>query len=139
MAFVFAGEGVYAAINAFVHVPIPASIWGLCLLLGALWTGIIKLSQIEDVANFFLVIIPVLFVVPAVGILEIFGDIESVWPAMLAVIILTYLAAMASTGWLAEFMIWMKDRRRAPTQTTTKSSFRSAAEGPRLRNPGNKK
>jgi holin-like protein len=108
MAFVLAGEAIYAV----VPLPIPAGIWGLCLLLVALWTGIVKLPHIENIANFFLAIIPVLFVVPAVGILEIFGDIKSVWPAMLAVVAITYLAAMASTGWLAEFMIWLKDRKK---------------------------
>ncbi|MCL2538029.1 MAG: CidA/LrgA family protein [Alphaproteobacteria bacterium] len=108
MVFVVAGEFVHA----IVPLPVPASIWGLILLLGALWTRVIKLSQIEDVANFFLIIIPVLFVVPAVGVLEIFGDIAYVWPAMLLVIILTYFAAMVSTGWLAEFMIWWKDRKQ---------------------------
>lgn len=108
MAFVLAGEVVYA----LVPLPIPASIWGLVLLLAALMSGAVKLSQIEDVAKFFLAIIPVLFVVPAVGVLEVFGGISKIWPAMLAVIALTYLAAMASTGWLAEFMIRIKDKRK---------------------------
>ena len=107
MMFVFAGEAVHAG----VPLPIPASIWGLLLLLGALLSGAIKLPQIEDISNFFLAVIPVLFVVPAVGVLEIFGDIAEIWPMMLVVIALTYLAAMASTGWLADFMIWQKDRK----------------------------
>ncbi|MCL2758362.1 MAG: CidA/LrgA family protein [Alphaproteobacteria bacterium] len=108
MLFVFAGEAVHAA----APLPVPASIWGLCLLLGALLSGIVKLPQIEGVANFFLVIIPVLFVVPAVGVIEIFGDIKEIWPIMLGVIGITYLAAMASTGWLADWMIRIKDRRK---------------------------
>jgi len=107
MTFVLAGELVYA----IIPLPIPASIWGLVLLLTALWTGVVKLPQIEDVAKFFLIIIPVLFVVPAVGILEVFGGIAKVWPIMLIVIITTYLMAMASTGWLAEFMIRLKDKK----------------------------
>ena len=107
MIFVLAGEAVYA----IVPLPIPASIWGLVLLLSALWIGVVKLPQIENVANFFLVIIPVLFVVPAVGVIEIFESIAHVWPMMLAVIIITYLAAMASTGWIAEWMIRIKDKK----------------------------
>ena len=107
MLFVFAGEAVYAV----VPLPVPAGIWGLLLLLSALVSGVVKLPQIENVANFFLAVIPVLFVVPAVGVLEIFGDIAKIWPIMLAVICITYLAAMASTGWLADFMIRMKDKK----------------------------
>jgi holin-like protein len=107
MAFVLAGELVYAA----VPLPIPASIWGLLLLFGALASGIVKLAQIEKVANFFLIIIPVLFVVPAVGIIEVFGGIAKIWPIMLLIILITYLAAMASTGWLADWMIEIKNKR----------------------------
>jgi len=108
MAFVFAGE----AVHAILPLPIPASIWGLLLLLCALLSGVVKLPQIEDVSKFFLAVIPVLFVVPAVGVLEIFGDLTEIWPVMLVVIGITYLAAMASTGWLADWMIRMKDRRK---------------------------
>ncbi|MCL2749118.1 MAG: CidA/LrgA family protein [Alphaproteobacteria bacterium] len=111
MIFVLLGEAVYA----IVPLPIPSSIWGLLLLLTALLTGIVKQSQIENIANMFFVILPILFVAPAVGVLEVFGDIAEVWPAMLAVVVITYLAAMASTGWLAEVMVRIKDasvRRR---------------------------
>ena len=107
MSFVFAGE----LVHAIVPLPIPASIWGLLFLLGALLSGIVKLSQIEDVANFFLIIILVLFVVPAVGILQVFGEIENVWPIMLAIVAITYLVTMASTGWMAEFLVRMRERQ----------------------------
>jgi holin-like protein len=107
MAFVLAGEFIYAV----VPLPVPASIWGLLLLFFAMLLRIVKLSQIEDIANFFLVIIPVLFVVPAVGVIEVFGDIADVWPIMLIIILVTYLAAMASTGWLADWMIEKKSGR----------------------------
>ncbi len=107
MIFVLLGEAVYA----LVPLPVPPSIWGLLLLLGALLLGIVKLSHIEDTANFFLAIIPVLFVVPAVGIIEFFDDIAKIWPQMLAVVVVTYLAAMASTGWLADFMVKIKDKK----------------------------
>ena len=106
MVFVLAGEAIYAV----VPLPIPSSIWGLLLLLAALLTGIVKLSKIEDIAKLFFIILPILFVAPAVGVLEVFGDIASIWPAMLAVVVITYLAAMASTGWLAEIMIRIKDK-----------------------------
>ena len=108
MTFVFAGE----LISYTLPLPIPAGIWGLVLLLVALWTGIVKLRHIEDVANWFLVIIPVLFVVPAVGILEVFGAISWAAPAMIGVVIATYFAAFASTGWISEFMIWLKGGKK---------------------------
>lgn len=42
--------------------PIPASVYGLIIMLICLFTKIIKLNQIEDVANWLIIIMPLLFV-----------------------------------------------------------------------------
>jgi len=109
MIFVFLGEAIYH----IVPLPIPASIWGLVLLFLALLFGVVKLAHIEDIAKWFLIIIPVLFVVPAVGILDTFGGIAAVWPVMLGVVVLAYFASMAATGFVADWMIRQKDKKAA--------------------------
>ncbi|MCL2629106.1 MAG: CidA/LrgA family protein [Alphaproteobacteria bacterium] len=101
MMFVFAGE----LIHRFVPLPIPGGIWGLILLFAALVSGVVKLPQIEKLADFFLAVIVVLFVVPAVGIIDIWDEIAAYWLQILIVVVVTYFAAMASTGWTAEIMI----------------------------------
>jgi hypothetical protein len=47
--------------------PIPASVYGLIIMLICLFTKIIKLNQIEDVANWLIIIMPLLFVPSAVS------------------------------------------------------------------------
>jgi len=98
MSFVLAGE----AVNALVPLPIPASIWGMILLLAALATGVIKLKQIEKTANFFLIILPLLLVAPAVGVLDVFGRIAAVWPQILAITIASTLLTMVAVALLAD-------------------------------------
>jgi putative effector of murein hydrolase LrgA (UPF0299 family) len=48
---------------------------------------------------------PILFIIPAVGVIEIFGDIKAIWIWVIVVLVITYLVAMLSTGWIAQFLI----------------------------------
>ena len=66
MGFTLAGE----ALQRIVPLTIPASVWGLALLFTALCTGIVKLEQVKEVGGFLASILPILFVAPAVGIVE---------------------------------------------------------------------
>ena len=53
--------------------PIPASIYGLLLLLAALRFGIVKLEQVKEVGLFLTGIFPLLFVPAAAGVMEAVG------------------------------------------------------------------
>ena len=73
MGFTLLGE----ALQRLLPLPIPASVYGLVLLFGALCTGIVKLEQVKDVGNFLTSILPILFVAPTVSILEYWELIEA--------------------------------------------------------------
>ena len=73
LGFTFAGE----ALQRILPLPIPASVWGLALLFGALCLGIVKLEQIKETGHFLASILPVLFVAPTVGIIEYWNLISS--------------------------------------------------------------
>ena len=66
LGFTFLGE----ALQRILPLPIPASVWGLALLFGALCLGIIKVEHVQEAGGFLTSILPILFVAPAVGILE---------------------------------------------------------------------
>lgn len=57
-------------LQAVVPLPIPAAIYGIILLLIALWTGLLKEEKISDAAGFLISIMPILFISPAVRILQ---------------------------------------------------------------------
>ena len=59
-------------LNAFIPLPIPASIYGLLLMLFCLCTKIIKLNQVKIAADFLLDIMPPMFI-PAAWDLSWFG------------------------------------------------------------------
>ena len=66
MLISFVGE-----LLSFLPLPIPASVYGLLIMLVGLYTKIIPLSAIEDVADWLILIMPVLFVPSAVGLMNI--------------------------------------------------------------------
>ena len=69
------GEGLHI----LLPLPVPASVYGLVLMLGALTSGILKLEQVEDAADFLVEIMPVMFVPAGVGLLEAWGDLQPIW------------------------------------------------------------
>lgn len=94
MAFCFLGE----ILHEVLPLPIPASIYGLILLLAALKTGLVKLEQVKEVGNFLTGIFPLLFVPAAVGVMELWEELgEMMIPILLAIVPVTILV-LASAG-----------------------------------------
>ena len=50
------------SIKYFVDFPIPASVYGLCIMMFCLMTKIVKLGAVEDAAVFLIEIMPVMLV-----------------------------------------------------------------------------
>ena len=68
-AFCFAGE----VCHLVLPLPIPASVYGLMLLLAALRFGVVKLEQVRTAALFLTGIFPLLFVPAAAGVMDLYG------------------------------------------------------------------
>lgn len=89
MGFTLLGE----ALQRLIPLPIPASVYGLALLFTALCLKIVKVDQIKEVGGFLTSILPVLFVSPAVGIVDCWALIQ---PNLLTLVLLV-LASTAIT------------------------------------------
>lgn len=91
LAFTLAGE----LLQRLVPLPIPASVYGLVLLFGALNAGLVKLEQVKDAGGFLISILPILFVSPAVGILD---NWEAIRGALIPILALTLLSTVLTFG-----------------------------------------
>ena len=58
------------ALHELLPLPIPAAIYGLVLLFIALCLKLVKVEQIKQFSSFLLTIMPMLFVSPAVNLLQ---------------------------------------------------------------------
>ena len=93
-AFTLVGE----LLQRIIPLPIPASVYGLVLLFAALCTGSVKLEQVKDAGGFLTSILPILFVSPAVGILENWGMIKDAVIPMFLVALLTTFTTFVIAG-----------------------------------------
>ena len=91
LAFTLAGE----LLQRLVPLPIPASVYGLVLLFAALNTGLVKLEQVKDAGGFLISILPILFVSPAVGILD---NWEAIRGTLIPILALTLLSTVLTFG-----------------------------------------
>ena len=92
-------------LHFYVPLPIPASIYGLVLLLLALKAGIVKLHQVKETANFLTGIFTLLFISGAAGVMELWDLLEANWlPLLIALVPVTFLVFGVSgrvTQWIA--------------------------------------
>ena len=84
--------------HAVLPLPIPASIYGLVLLLAALLLGLVQLDDVKEVGLFLTGIFPLLFVPAAAGVMELWAEMgEMLLPILVAIIPVTVLV-MVSAG-----------------------------------------
>lgn len=98
-------------LHTLIPLPIPASVYGLILMLLSLCTGILKLSQIEETADFLIEIMPVMFIPAAVGLLESWPALQPVWLPFLTITLLTTVIVMAVTGRVSQYIIHREQRK----------------------------
>ena len=91
--------------------PIPASVYGLGIMLIALYTKIIKLDQVEDVANWFILIMPVLFIPSAVSLMNVKEELIAYVAVITIVLFLSTIVVMVVTSKTAELLITRKENK----------------------------
>ena len=94
MAVSFVGE----ILHAVLPLPIPASIYGLVLMLALLMTGALKLDTVEDAGKFMIEIMPVMFIPAGVGLMESWGELKAVLVPVLVITLVSTIVVMIDTG-----------------------------------------
>ena len=89
-------------LHGILPFPIPASVYGLILLFIALCTGIIKLAQVKETANF---LIEIMILSAATGLFDAWPILRSICIPILLITILTTIIVMAATGQITQYMI----------------------------------
>ncbi len=99
----FIGEGI----STYFQLPIPGSILGLILLFLALEFKLLRLRHVNAVGNFLLANMTILFLPPAVGIMEKFDVIA---PYLLPIVLIVFFAAVINIILIALVVQFIKRR-----------------------------
>lgn len=97
----FLGE----VLRALIPLPIPASVYGLVLMLAALITGVLKVEQVQGAAEFLIEIMPVMFIPAAVGLMTAWDALRPVCVPVLVITAATTVIVMAVTGRVTQAII----------------------------------
>ncbi len=89
----------------FIPLPIPASIYGLCLMEVLLITKVIKLEQVKEAGLFLIDIMPLMFIPASVGIMTSWGALKDMWFQISVAIILSTIIVMVVSGRVTQFLI----------------------------------
>ena len=97
-------------LQAVIPLPIPAAIYGIILLLIALLTGLLKEEKISDVAGFLISIMPILFITPAVKILQHWNLISFRLPQIISIMVVSTFVVFAVSGLVTKWLSKKGDR-----------------------------
>ena len=99
-------------LHILIPLPIPASVYGLMLLLAALRFGVVKLEQVRTAALFLTGIFPLLFVPAAAGVMDLWADLQAMLvPVLLALIPITILV-MTVSGCVTQRLAERKEKKQ---------------------------
>lgn len=98
-------------LNSIIPLPVPASIYGILIMLFLLITGLLKLGSVKETADFLIAIMPIMFIPAAVGVIQVYGDIKDNLLAYLVVTVVSTVAVMAVSGIVTELVMKMRNKR----------------------------
>lgn len=101
MMISFAGE----VLKYLIPLPVPASIYGLVIMLVLLGTKILPMENVKDAGLFLVEIMPVMFIPAAVGLMDSWEDLK---PIIIPFIIITFFVTvivMVCGGHMTQFII----------------------------------
>ena len=97
----FAGE----ILNYLIPLPIPASIYGLVIMLPCLRFGLIPVSAVRDTSYFLIEIMPLMFIPAAVGLITSWNAIRRNLPAYAVITVITTFLVMLVSGHVTQFVL----------------------------------
>ena len=109
IAVTFGGE----IIKSLIPLPIPTSIYGLVLMLILLCTGVIRVEWVEDTSKFLVAVMPLMFIPPAAGLIDVWGVIRPILVPLAIVTILSTLIVIFCSGWISQLIIRAQEKHHA--------------------------
>ena len=103
----FAGE----LLSTVLPFPIPASVYGLVLMVFLLMTHIVKLEMVEDVADFLIGTIGIFFVPSSVGLMNSMDIMKGSVVQLFVMCVVSTVVVMVVTGLVAQFIMRLTGKK----------------------------
>ena len=110
----FLGE----CIKELLPFKIPASVYGLMIMLFVLMTGIIKLEAVKDTAEFFVENLPVMFIPPTVSLMASWPLFKTIFVPFLVITSASTIVVMVVTGHVSQLIIRLGKHKHTKNEKT---------------------
>ena len=102
---------IVETVKELIPLPIPASIYGLILMLTLLKLKIIPIISVKHASKFLLETMPIMFIPAAVGLLNTWDVIRSLLIPLTLVVSLSTVIVMVISGHITQFVINFNRRK----------------------------
>lgn len=92
-------------LHFIIPLPVPASIYGLVIMLVCLVSGIIKVSDVKETSSFLIDIMPMMFIPAAVGLMNSWDIIRPQLLVYLVIVVVSLVTVMAVSGRVTQSVI----------------------------------
>ena len=92
-------------LKTFLPLPVPASVYGLIIMLVALLTGILKLDQVKGAADFLVEIMPVMFIPAGAGLVESWSALKPICVQVVVIMFVSTIVVMVISGRVTKIVI----------------------------------
>ena len=118
--------GIGELLHFLIPLPVPASIYGMVLMLVLLMTHIVKVEQVNETADFLIEIMPVMFIPAGVGLMTTFDVLRPILLPVSVILVVTTFIVMVVTGKVSDRMI---EREKAAGQRENAGERRRKVSG----------
>jgi len=101
----FVGE----LLNHLIPLPIPASIYGLLIMLGLLVSKKLRLDAVKETADFLISIMAVLFLPGSVGLITHWEQLQSCFIPVVVITVLSTILVIITTGKVTDIVLKTKE------------------------------
>ena len=98
-------------LNHLIPMPVPASIYGLLLMLAALCLKIVRVSDVKETAVFLIEVMPMMFIPATVGLMTAFDILRPHLLAYVVIIVSTTFLVMAVSGLVTQALMGRKGKK----------------------------
>ena len=92
-------------LSFFIPLPIPASIYGIAIMLVLLISGKLKVASVKEASAFLIAVMPVMFIPSTVGLTDSFPLLQGSLIAYAVILIVSTVAVMAVSGLVTQRII----------------------------------
>lgn len=100
-------------LHELLPLPVPASIYGIIIMLICLKTKLIALDSVRETGKFLIEIMPMMFIPAAVGLITVWDVIKPKCVPYIIITIVSTIVVMVVSGHVTQAIIWHHARKES--------------------------